>query len=149
MPRTIKKYANRRLYDTHASRHVTLEGVRQLIAGGEDIVVVDDTTGHDITRSILLQVITGQEDTGLPVLSTAFLRHLIRFHDGPKQELLAQHLERSMEAFLAEHAADEDPVHEPRAPAVPVSAGRGLPGPGAERSQPCAETLLAGAAKKP
>ena len=58
MPRTIKKYANRRLYDTEASRHVTLDGIRQLVASGEDVVVVDDTTGQDITRNILLQVIS-------------------------------------------------------------------------------------------
>ena len=52
MPRTIKKYANRRLYDTQASRHVTLDGIRQLVASGEDVVVTDDTSGQDITRSI-------------------------------------------------------------------------------------------------
>ena len=55
MPRTVKKYANRRLYDTEASRHVTLDGIRQLVASGEDVVVIDDTTGEDITRSILLR----------------------------------------------------------------------------------------------
>ena len=69
MPRTVKKYANRRLYDTEASRHVTLDGIRQLVAGGEDVVVIDDTTGEDITRSILLQVIAEQEQGGRPILS--------------------------------------------------------------------------------
>mgnify|MGYP003400354821 CR=1 FL=1 len=89
MPRTIKKYANRRLYDTEASRHVTLDGIRQLVAGGEDVVVIDDTTGQDITRSILLQVIAEQEQGGRPILSAGMLRHIIRFYGNPMQEFMA------------------------------------------------------------
>jgi len=100
MPRTIKKYANRRLYDTHASRHVTLAGIRQLVVDGEDVVVLDDTTGRDITRSILLQVIAAQEHSGPPILSAGTLRHIIRSYGNPRQEVMAQHLESSVEAFL-------------------------------------------------
>lgn len=100
MPRTIKKYANRRLYDTHASKHVTLDGIRQLVVDGEEIVVIDDTNGQDITRSILLQVIAEQEQAGRPILSAGMLRHIIRFYGNPLQEFMAQYLETSVEAFL-------------------------------------------------
>ena len=86
MPRTIKKYANRRLYDTEASRHVTLDGIRQLVAGGEDVMVIDDTSGQDITRSILLQVISEQEQGGRPILSAEMLKQIIRFYGNPMQE---------------------------------------------------------------
>ena len=103
MPRTIKKYANRRLYDTHASRHVTLDGIRRLVVAGEDLVVIDDTSGQDITRGILLQVIAGQEEAGRPILGTATLRHLIRAYGQPLQEPMARHLEGSIEAFLDQH----------------------------------------------
>lgn len=105
MPRTIKKYANRRLYDTQASRHVTLEGIRQLVVEGEDIVVIDDTDGTDITRSILLQVISEQEQGGRPILSASMLRHIIRFYGNPLQEFMAQYLEQSVEAFLGQQNA--------------------------------------------
>jgi polyhydroxyalkanoate synthesis repressor PhaR len=105
MPRTIKKYANRRLYDTQASRHVTLEGIRQLVVDGEDIVVIDDTNGEDITRSILLQVIAEQEQGGRPILSAGMLRHIIRFYGNPLQEFMAQYLEQSVEAFLNQQNA--------------------------------------------
>lgn len=100
MPRTIKKYANRRLYDTQSSKHVTLDGIRQLVVDGEDVVVIDDTSGLDITRSILLQVISEQEQSGRPILSAGMLRHIIRFYGDPMQELMSQYLESSVEAFL-------------------------------------------------
>lgn len=108
MPRTIKKYANRRLYDTHASKHVTLEGIRQLVVDGEELVVVDDTTGQDITRSILLQVISEQEQGGRPILSAGMLRHIIRFYGNPMQEFMAQFLESSVESFLNQQKTMQD-----------------------------------------
>lgn len=108
MPRTIKKYANRRLYDTHASKHVTLDGIRQLVVDGEDIAVVDDTSGQDITRSILLQVIAEQEQGGRPILSAGMLRHIIRFYGNPMQEFMAQYLESSVEAFLNQQKGMHD-----------------------------------------
>ncbi|MCL4721873.1 MAG: polyhydroxyalkanoate synthesis repressor PhaR [Gammaproteobacteria bacterium] len=110
MPRTIKKYANRRLYDTEASRHVTLDGIRQLVAGGEDVVVVDDTTGQDITRSILLQVISEQEQGGRPILSAEMLKHIIRFYGNPMQELMGGYLERSVEVFLNQQKALQEQI---------------------------------------
>lgn len=110
MPRTIKKYANRRLYDTQASRHVTLDGIRQLVAAGEDVVVVDDTTGQDITRSILLQVISEQEQGGRPILSADMLKQIIRFYGNPLQELMAGYLERSVEVFLNQQKTLQDQI---------------------------------------
>ena len=104
MARTIKKYANRRLYDTHASRHVTLEGIRQLIADGEEITVVEDTSGRDITRSILLQVIADLEQRGRPILSAGMLRQVIRCYGNAQQQGMAEHLESSVEAFLSQQA---------------------------------------------
>lgn len=110
MPRTVKKYANRRLYDTEASRHVTLDGIRQLVAGGEDVVVIDDTTGEDITRSILLQVISEQEQGGRPILSAEMLRHIIRFYGNPLQELMGGYLERSLDVFMKQQKGLQDQI---------------------------------------
>lgn len=105
MPRTIKKYANRRLYDTHASKHVTLDGIRRLVVEGEDIVVVEDTTGQDITRSILLQVIADQEQAGQPILSAAMLRRIIRCYGDPRRASMGPYLEKSVDAFLSQEPA--------------------------------------------
>ena len=110
MPRTIKKYANRRLYDTEASRHVTLDGIRQLVANGEDVVVVDDTTGQDITRSILLQVISEQEHGGRPILSAEMLKHIIRFYGNPLQDMMGGYLERSVEVFMSQQKVLQDQI---------------------------------------
>ena len=78
--RLIKKYANRRLYDASQSRHITLDDIRALIVKGEKLKVVEDKTGHDITRHILLQVIAEQEQFGRPILSTKVLEAIIRFY---------------------------------------------------------------------
>ena len=110
MPRTIKKYANRRLYDTEASKHVTLDGIRQLVAGGEDVAVIDDTTGQDITRSILLQVISEQEQGGRPILSADMLKHIIRFYGNPLQDLMGGYLERSVEVFMNQQKGLQDQI---------------------------------------
>ncbi|MFZ1101203.1 MAG: polyhydroxyalkanoate synthesis repressor PhaR [Steroidobacteraceae bacterium] len=98
--RLIRKYANRRLYDARDSRHVTLEDLRKLIAGGERIKVVDDRSGDDLTRSILLQIIANQEQFGTPVLSTQLLEAIIRFYGNPIQQLLTSYLERSIGGLL-------------------------------------------------
>ena len=110
MPRTIKKYANRRLYDTQASRHVTLDGIRQLVASGEDVVVMDDTTGQDITRSILLQVISEQEQGGRPILSAEMLKHIIRFYGNPLQDMMGGYLERSVEGFMSQQKVLQEQI---------------------------------------
>ena len=98
--RLIKKYANRRLYDASQSRHITLDDIRALLVKGEKIKVVEDKTGHDITRHILLQVIAEQEQFGRPILSTPVLESIIRFYGSSMQGFLASFLEKSIETFL-------------------------------------------------
>jgi polyhydroxyalkanoate synthesis repressor PhaR len=97
--RLIKKYANRRLYDASVSRHVTLDDIRELIIKGEKIRVVEDKSGEDITRLILLQVIAEQEQFGRPILSTPLLESIIRFYGNGLHEFMGRYLERSVEAF--------------------------------------------------
>jgi len=103
--RLIKKYANRRLYDASQSRHITLDDIRGLIVKGEKLKVVEDKTGHDITRHILLQVIAEQEQFGRPILSTKVLEAIIRFYGNAMQGLLASFLEKSIETFLKQQEA--------------------------------------------
>jgi polyhydroxyalkanoate synthesis repressor PhaR len=103
--RVIRKYSNRRLYDTGASRHVTLDDLRQLVVQGEKIKVVDDKSGDDLTRSVLLQIIAEQEQFGLPVLGSDLLEMIIRFYGGPMQVLLSRYLEQAFTAMLRQQAA--------------------------------------------
>jgi polyhydroxyalkanoate synthesis repressor PhaR len=103
--RLIKKYANRRLYDATQSRHITLDDIRTLIVKGEKIKVVEDKTGHDITRHILLQVIAEQEQFGRPILGTPVLEAIIRFYGNAMQGFLAGFLEKSVETFLSQQEA--------------------------------------------
>ena len=98
--RLIKKYANRRLYDASISKHVTLEDIRDLIVKGEKIRVLEDKTGEDITRLILLQVIAEQEQFGKPILTTQLLESIIRYYGGPMQDFMARYLEQSVSAFM-------------------------------------------------
>jgi polyhydroxyalkanoate synthesis repressor PhaR len=98
--RLIRKYANRRLYDAQDSRHVTVDDLRKLVAAGEHIKVVDDKSGEDLTRSILLQIIASQEQFGTPVLSTQLLEAIIRFYGNPIQQMLTSYLERSIGGLL-------------------------------------------------
>jgi polyhydroxyalkanoate synthesis repressor PhaR len=98
--RLIRKYANRRLYDATASRHVTLDDLRKMIAAGERVKVVEDKSGEDVTRAMLLQIIANEEQFGTPVLSTQLLEALIRFYGNPIQQLLSQYLEQSISGLL-------------------------------------------------
>src|SRR5262245_44560718 len=100
--RLIKKEANCRLYDASQSRHITLDDIRNLIVKGERIKVVEDKSGHDITRHILLQVIAEQEQFGRPILSTPVLESIIRFYGNSMQGMLASFLEKSVETFLVQ-----------------------------------------------
>lgn len=98
--RLIRKYANRRLYDTASSRHVTTEDIRKMVAAGERVKVVDDKSGEDVTRSILLQIIASQEQFGKPVLSTELLEAAIRFYGSPMQEMVTRYLEQTIGSVL-------------------------------------------------
>lgn len=99
----IKKYANRRLYDTEASKHVTLNDIRKMIVDGADIQIIEDTTGDDITRPLLLQIIVEQEQTnGQPILTELLLAQLIRFYGNPMQGMMAEYLQKSVSTFLSQ-----------------------------------------------
>jgi polyhydroxyalkanoate synthesis repressor PhaR len=103
--RVIKKYANRRLYDAAESRHVTLEDLRKLIVQGEKLKVVDDKSGDDLTRSILLQIIADQEQFGQPILSTSTLESIIRFYGDAMQGFMGRYLEQSVASFVGQQQA--------------------------------------------
>lgn len=103
--RVIRKYANRRLYDTVSSRHVTLEDLRRLIIEGEKLKVVDDKSGEDLTRAVLLQIIADQEHHGSPVLSAELLEMIIRFYGRPMQAMLSGYLEQAFTAMLRQQEA--------------------------------------------
>jgi polyhydroxyalkanoate synthesis repressor PhaR len=102
-PVTIKKYANRRLYNTGTSTYVTLEDLAAMVKTGEDFVVYDAKTGEDITRSVLAQIIFEQENKeGQNLLPIAFLRQLIRFYGDSMQMLVPRYLEVSIESLTRE-----------------------------------------------
>lgn len=102
-PVTIKKYANRRLYNTGTSSYVTLEDLAAMVKNGEDFVVYDAKTGEDITRQVLAQIIFEQENKeGQNLLPIAFLRQLIRFYGDSMQMLVPRYLELSLEALARE-----------------------------------------------
>lgn len=103
--RIIRKYANRRLYDTSESRYVTLEDIRQLIIEQEEFYVEDSKTREDLTRNILLQIITEQENQGgetqgQPMFSNKALRQLIRFYGDSMQGSMGNYLEQSISTFM-------------------------------------------------
>ncbi|PLX38596.1 MAG: polyhydroxyalkanoate synthesis repressor PhaR [Hyphomicrobiales bacterium] len=101
-PIVIKKYANRRLYNTGTSTYVTLEDLAQMVRGEEDFVVYDAKSGDDITRSVLTQIIFEQENKGQNLLPIAFLRQLIRFYGDSMQNLVPSYLEFSMASLTKE-----------------------------------------------
>lgn len=98
--RIIKKYPNRRLYDTEISSYITLEDVRQLIVDGEAFVVRDARSGNDITRPVLMQIIAEHEEHGQPIFTTELLTQVIRFRGDSMQGHLGSFLERSLQFFL-------------------------------------------------
>lgn len=95
--RVIKKYPNRRLYDTQASAYITLAEIRQLVMANETLVVRDAKTGEDLTRSILLQIILEEEAAGVPMFSEALLANLIRFYGHAMQGYMGPFLEQQMQ----------------------------------------------------
>ena len=97
--RVIKKYPNRRLYDTSTSTYVTLIEVKQLVMDGESVAVRDAKSGEDLTRSILLQIILEEEAGGSPIFTEAVLRNIIRFYGHAMQGFFGANLENSIQAF--------------------------------------------------
>ena len=111
--RIIKKYPNRRLYDTAISSYITLEDVRHLVK--QDIIfrIQDAKTTEDITRSILLQIIIEQEEKGEPILSQAVLMQLIRFYDGSLQDIITSYFERSLTLFSKQQEELQNKMYNP------------------------------------
>lgn len=95
-PRIIKKYPNRRLYDTAISSYITLADVKRLVIDGVDFQVIDAKTKGDLTRTILLQIISEEEEGGEPIFSAELLAQIIRSYGGSMQNLLTSYLEKSM-----------------------------------------------------
>jgi polyhydroxyalkanoate synthesis repressor PhaR len=102
-PRVIKKYPNRRLYDTVESRYITLADVRRLVVEKIDFVVVDKKNNSDITRSILLQVIAEQEHLPEPILTQEFMVNVIRSYGSALQGPVSAHLEQALKLFLSQN----------------------------------------------
>ena len=98
--RVIKKYPNRRLYDTDTSTYITLSEVRQLVMDGESFSVCDAKTGEDLTRSILLQIILEQEANGSPMFTAPVLSNIIRFYGHTMQGFMGGYLEKNMQTLM-------------------------------------------------
>jgi polyhydroxyalkanoate synthesis repressor PhaR len=109
-PRTIKKYPNRRLYDTVESRYITLADVRRLVIDRIDFVVMDKKTQEDITRSILLQVIAEQEHGSEHLMSRDFLSQVIRSYGGVMQGMIGSYLEQSLKLFANQQRDARDRI---------------------------------------
>ena len=100
MPRVIKKYPNRRLYDTDTSTYITLAEVKQLVMDSAHFVVLDAKTNEDLTRSILLQIILEEETGGAPMFTEAVLANIIRFYGNAMQSFMGSYLEKNVQSFM-------------------------------------------------
>ncbi|MBA4274961.1 MAG: polyhydroxyalkanoate synthesis repressor PhaR [Alphaproteobacteria bacterium] len=100
-PIVIKKYANRRLYNTDTSSYVTLDDLCEMVKSGSDFIVYDAKSGEDLTRQILTQIIFEQESRGQNLLPISFLRSLIGFYDDSIKEVLPHYLESTMQSFMS------------------------------------------------
>jgi polyhydroxyalkanoate synthesis repressor PhaR len=98
--RVLKKYPNRRLYDTQNSSYITLADVKQMVLAGEDFEVLDAKTGEELTRSILLQIILEEESGGVPMFSAQTLSQIIRFYGHAMQGVMGTMIEKNMQAFV-------------------------------------------------
>ncbi len=99
-PRVLKKYPNRRLYDTRSSSYITLADVKDMVLKLEDFEVRDAKTGEDLTRSILLQIILEEESGGVPMFSSQMLAQMIRFYGHSMQGMMGAYLEKNLQTFV-------------------------------------------------
>jgi len=99
-PRILKKYPNRRLYDTRASSYITLADVKRMVLDSEQFEVREAKSGEELTRSILLQIILEEETGGVPMFSTQTLAQIIRFYGHAMQGMMGVYLEKNMQAFI-------------------------------------------------
>ena len=105
---TIKKYANRRLYDTESSSYITLDRLAEMVREGREFEVVDAKTGEDITRQVLTQIIVEEEARGSTMLPVNFLKQLIGLYGNSMQGMVPQYLEAAMDAFQRNQSAMRD-----------------------------------------
>jgi len=105
---TIKKYANRRLYDTESSAYITLDRLAQMVREGREFEVVDAKTGEDITRQVLTQIIVDEESRGSTMLPINFLKQLIGLYGNSMQNFVPQYLEAAMDSFQRNQSAVRD-----------------------------------------
>ena len=100
-PRIIKKYPNRRLYDTANSGYITLADVKQMVLDNVEFQVIDAKSGEDLTRTILLQIILEEEAGGMPMFSSEMLTQMIRFYGSAQQTIMGSYIEQNVKAFMA------------------------------------------------
>jgi polyhydroxyalkanoate synthesis repressor PhaR len=124
-PVVVKKYANRRLYNTESSSYVTLEDLAGMVRQGRDFVVFDAKSGEDITRSVLTQIIVEEEAKGRNLLPESFLRHLIGFYGDSLQSVLPRYLEHAMAGFARQQEQMRRSMEQAMGGFIPFS---GLPG---------------------
>jgi len=130
VPVVVKKYANRRLYNTESSSYITLENLAEMIRKGRDFVVFDAKTGEDITRQVLTQIIVEEEGKGEAMLPTSFLRQLIGFYGEDMQGLVPRYLEQAMNAFSHQQEQVRSAMHEAMGKLIPpgmATMGTGMP----------------------
>lgn len=106
--RVIKKYPNRRLYDTEESKYITLEDIKKLVLENKEFIVKDVKSEEDLTRTILLQIITEQEDDGEPLFSTEALSHIIRFYGDSVQSVASDYIQKSIDLFVTQQKQIQD-----------------------------------------
>lgn len=106
--RIIKKYPNRRLYDTEESKYITLEDIKKLVLENKEFIVKDVKSEEDLTRTILLQIITEQEDDGEPLFTTQALSHIIRFYGDSVQSVAGDYIQKSIDLFVTQQKQIQD-----------------------------------------
>src|SRR4051794_8726904 len=116
----VKKYANRRLYNTETSSYITLDNLAEMIRGGRDFVVYDAKSGEDITRGVLTQIIVEEESKGSAMLPTGFLRQLIGFYGGTLQGVVPRYLEHAMSSFARQQQQMRQMMERTLSPFLPT-----------------------------
>lgn len=119
-PVVVKKYANRRLYNTETSSYITLDNLAEMIRAGRDFVVYDAKSGEDITRGVLTQIIVEEESKGSAMLPTGFLRQLIGFYGGNLQGVVPNYLEHAMSTFARQQQQMRQVVQQTFGPFIPA-----------------------------
>ena len=148
---TIKKYANRRLYDTESSTYITLDRLAEMVREGREFEVVDAKTGDDITRQVLTQIIVDEEARGSTMLPVGFLKQLIGLYGNSMQGMVPQYLEAAMDAFQKNQTAMRDALGTnmfadlaKRNMEMFESTSRAFAGPAASKAKPTAEKKPSG-----